>query len=425
MPQKTNEPLGLNSTILQEEVGDTGLLRVGPYVYEEWHRDLRGRNGAAIYREMMDNDPIVGAFASYVDLLTRQMPWEVKPADESERAQEIADQLKNNMGTMSQTWGDFISEAGSLLFFGYSVHEMVFRKAENGGLEWDKFPIRAQETNNGWQFDEHGNVTHFIQQTYTGKVAHIPLEKCLHFTHRNRKNNPEGYSALRNAYTSYMALKNLQWIEGVGFERSVAGMPIALVPPEMLAANADPNDQAIARGIYGIVRSLKRNQKEGVVFPSDTDAEGNPTGYKLTFAEVKGSANQQALNQAIIRYEQRLATSLLSEFMMLGMNGSGGSYNMHDDKTNHFVMALEAMADNLESTINRQAVSKLMELNGIPKELWPRIKHGQIKQRSLKELSEFVNSFVQSGVLTPDEKLEAFVRETGDLPLSDVSKEVI
>jgi hypothetical protein len=43
------------------EIGTTGLRRTGGTVYEEFLVSLRGRRGAKVYREMSENDPVVGS----------------------------------------------------------------------------------------------------------------------------------------------------------------------------------------------------------------------------------------------------------------------------------------------------------------------------------------------------------------------------
>jgi hypothetical protein len=46
------------------ELGLSGLNRFGSWVEEEWYNKLRGINGIKVYKEMRDNDPIIGSFLS-------------------------------------------------------------------------------------------------------------------------------------------------------------------------------------------------------------------------------------------------------------------------------------------------------------------------------------------------------------------------
>ena len=80
-----------DSGAILAEVGDTGLQRFGGLIDEEWHQDLRGDKAIKIYREMADNDPVIGASLFVYEMLIRQATWRIEPADDSPLAQEIAD----------------------------------------------------------------------------------------------------------------------------------------------------------------------------------------------------------------------------------------------------------------------------------------------------------------------------------------------
>jgi len=45
-------------------------------------------------------------------------------------------------------------------------------------------------------------------------------------------------SILRNAYTSYEYVNNLQSIEAIAVERELAGIPVARIPAEYLSGDA-------------------------------------------------------------------------------------------------------------------------------------------------------------------------------------------
>jgi hypothetical protein len=69
-----------------QEFGTSGLKfsGAGPsQLYEEWDKDLRGRNGATKYREMWDNNATVSAMIRAVMLLARGVDWRVDPGGET------------------------------------------------------------------------------------------------------------------------------------------------------------------------------------------------------------------------------------------------------------------------------------------------------------------------------------------------------
>ena len=46
---------------IMNELGRIGQKRYGGFFYEEFLRELQGRKGVEVYREMADNDDVIGA----------------------------------------------------------------------------------------------------------------------------------------------------------------------------------------------------------------------------------------------------------------------------------------------------------------------------------------------------------------------------
>ena len=67
------------------EIGRTGQRRYGGTLYEEFLPELRGRRGIEVYREMSENDDVVGAILFAIKMLVRQCAWNVEPDRKSTR----------------------------------------------------------------------------------------------------------------------------------------------------------------------------------------------------------------------------------------------------------------------------------------------------------------------------------------------------
>jgi hypothetical protein len=63
------------------EIGSSGLVQYGGKVQEDFLRQLQGRQGVANYREMADNDPVVGAVIHAIEMLMRSVDWSVDASD--------------------------------------------------------------------------------------------------------------------------------------------------------------------------------------------------------------------------------------------------------------------------------------------------------------------------------------------------------
>ena len=410
------------------EIGATGLRRWGGQVDEEFLPQLRGVRAVKTFKEMRENDPVVGAVVFAVDMLLRQISWRTEPYSQDLEDLQAEELVKTAMEDMSHTWEDLISEILSMLVFGWSWHEIVykrrvgdvrnpqFRSKHNDGLiGWRKMPIRSQDTLQDWIFDDDGGVQAMKQLAppdYT--QCEIPIAKSLLFRTVSHKNNPEGRSILRNSYRPWYYKKRMEEIEGIGIERDLAGLPVAYVPAEMMVPSASDDDKATVELFKKMVRNVRRDEQEGLVLPLDYDDNGN----QLYTFELLNSGGTRAINidGAITRYEQRIAMTILADFILLGHEQTG-SYALSVNKTGIFRTALSSWAENIAETFNRHAIPRLFDLNGWPIKNYPKIIPGEVDPPDLGELGQFIQQMTAAGMtLFPDPDLEASIRDWAKLP---------
>src|SRR5438270_11096305 len=110
------------------ELGATGLKRASGYVDEEFLPALKGRKAIQIYREMDQNDAIVGALMFAITMLIKEVEWQVVPAGKSANDAGAARLLETCIDDMSHSWTDFIQECLSCLIYGWSWHEIVWKR---------------------------------------------------------------------------------------------------------------------------------------------------------------------------------------------------------------------------------------------------------------------------------------------------------
>jgi hypothetical protein len=409
------------------EIGYTGLDRSGGDVLEEFHKSLSGTSGIKVYREMRDNDSTIGASIYLIDSIIRQVDWRVERGT-GPRAEEAAVFLESCLIDMSHTWEDFLSEVMSMMWFGWSYFEKIYKirggdsndptkrsRFNDGKIGWRKIPIRAQETLDQWLFDEDGGIKGMYQVAAPDFVrVFIPIEKSVLFRTSLAKNNPEGRSMLRNAYRSWFFLKRIQEIEAIGIERDLVGLPMLQLPEAYFDASATPAKKAALRQFTQLLQQLRRGEHEGLALPSELDRDGKPTGYKFSLVSTGGS-RQIHTGNVIERYEKRIAMSLLTQFLFLGMDRVG-SQSLSGDMTGIFTTAIGSLLTSIESTFNRFCVSELMKLNGFDAESWPAMKAGEIQREDMRPLAEMILKLVDAGTLTPDSAIEDFLRGELGLP---------
>jgi hypothetical protein len=410
------------------EVGATGLKRFSGFIYEEFLQELTGWRGVAVFKEMINNDATVFAVYQAIKQLCRRVPWRVQEASQMPYDQQAAEFLETCMNDMSDTWTDTIDSVLSMLGYGFSVHEIVYKrrcgdvfdptmrsKHSDGRIGWRKIPIRSQDSIYRWQFDDHGGIQG-VEQLAPPHYYHvtIPVEKMLLFRTTTEKNNPEGKSIFRGAYRSWYMKKNIENIEAIGVERDLAGLPVALVPPEILSSNASDSEKQLLAGIKEIVVNIRRDAQEGVIFPNAMNEQGKSL-YELKLLSTGGN-RQFNTNEIISRYDQRIAMTALADFILLGSD-KVGSFALASSKTNLFATAIGAFLDIIADVFNRYAIPRLFDLNDLQISDHPKITHGDLEAVDLKELGDYIQKLAASGYpLFPNLELEKYLMKQANLP---------
>lgn len=409
------------------ELGSTGLHRNGGVVYEEFLNELRGDRWLKVVREMSEQDPIVTAFLLAIEMMLRQVDWEIQPgAEKDTAAAEIATFVEECMMDMSLSWEDTLSEILTMLPYGYSYLETVYKKRNgqasddsskytDGKIGWRKWAIRAQDSRWQWQFDDKGGIQGFWQSVDGSTPVLIPIEKSLLFRTSARKGNPEGRSVLRGAYRPWYFKKHLENIEGIGVERDLAGLPVAKVPIEILLPSASDGQKALYAQIQNIVTGIRRDEQEGVIWPLAYDDKGNET-YKLELLSAPG-ARQFDIGAIISRYNAQIAMSALADFITLG-HEKVGSYGLSATKSSLFKTALKGWLDSIADVINTHAIPRLLRVNGMSTDNPPTLKFSSVGDVDLADLIQFIQTASGAGMqLFPSIELENSLRGMLRLPL--------
>ena len=406
-----------------KQLGTTGLRRQGPYVYEEFLPELRWPYAGKVYQEMADNDPVIGAILYLAEMLIRGTTWTVEPASNSDADIEAAQFLESCMHDMDMSWANTISEILSMLTYGFSFHEIVYKirrgpmesnpkyksKYTDGRIGWRRLPIRAQTSLHEWTFNEEGDVTAFVQMAEPDyKIVSIPMSKGLLFRTRISRDNPEGKSLLRNAYRPWFFKKHFEEIEGIGVERDLAGLPILTAPEGLDLWNIDDEAMvALRTRAEELVASVRRDSEEGILLPYGWD-------LKLLSS---GSSRQINIGETIDRYDNRIAITMLSDIILIGNNRTG-SFALADTKQSMLAAALQAQLQNIADVFNNKAVPDLFSFNNFPGiSAYPTIMPGQIQTPSLKELAMVLRSMGLN--IAGDMELQNYLRHILGMPTLD------
>ena len=406
------------------EIGRVGQYRMNGTFYEEFLTELLGKKGVEVYKEMSNNDEMAYAIIFALEMLMRNCKYTVEPASEEEGDKEVAEFVESCMHDMKNPWQDVLSEILSFITYGWSYHEILY-KVRNGRTKsartsskyddmligWADLPIRSQDTLFAWEYDE--KTDDLLGMIQSAPPMHeqvmIPAWKALHFRTTKRKDNPEGRSILRGAYRSWYIKKRIQEIEGIGVERGLAGFPVLNTPEGVDIWDAtDPDMVEALNRLESIVTNIKMDRQVGVVLPY---------GYNLDFKGPTGKSNFDT-NQIIERYDKRIATTVMADFILLGQE-QVGSFALSSNKTKMFSLAVGSFLDTICEVFNNQAIPRLIDLNeGHFKNItdYPKMVHSDIEEPDLEKIITFIEKAIGCGALFPDEGIDDYLRRIGHLP---------
>ncbi|RPI55955.1 MAG: hypothetical protein EHM56_04845 [Chloroflexi bacterium] len=393
-----------------KEIGYTGLKAFHGVVQEEFLTELRGNEAYKRYNEMRLNSGVVGGMLLAIEQSIRGVDWQFV-SDLGEDDERLAF-LDAALAGMDHSWNDHIIEALTMLPFGYSFFEIVYRPGGQPGdgpelagrIAWKKLAIRGQDTLFRWELDETGAILGMWQcGAPSYKLVLIPAEKSLHYRTRVEKNNPEGRSILRTAWVHYYYAKNVQQIEAIGIERDLAGLPVITLP-ENADTNADDENSDAGKAAE-IVRNIRRDEQEGIVLPN---------GWTLVLLSTGGS-RQFDTDGIIHRYESRILMSALAQFLTLGQS-SVGTQALSVDMTEFFTMATNAVADVISETFTKYAIPRLLRLNGMDF-TGLRLEHSPAGDIDLSVLADFLQKVGDKVTWLPTD--ESWLRSVARLPEAD------
>jgi hypothetical protein len=378
---------------------------------DEFLPELRGKKAIRKYREMRDNDSTIGAVMYATEQVLRDVDLKVMPANDTPQAKREAEFVKSVLDDMDHTLDDHVAEALSSLSYGFAWFEVIYKrrngpttrsdkgrsKYSDGRMGIRKVAIRAPWTISRFDVDTKTGDVKGIYQDGSGynNSNYIPTRKSLYYRTTTINGDPAGRSILRNAYTSYEYVNNLQSIEAIAVERELAGIPVARIPAEYLSGDATATQSGFVNNLQSILRDVKFNEQGYIILPSDTypDKDGAPTNQRLVDVELMSSSGSRniEIDPVVRRYQHDIARSVLSEFLMLG-GGNTGSYALSKSKTDLFLRALESYIQAIVDVLNKQLVERLWELNGLNYDLMPTIVAGDVAPHDLREIAAFLRN---------------------------------
>ncbi|GAA4117448.1 hypothetical protein GCM10022215_18110 [Nocardioides fonticola] len=298
------------------------------------------------------------------------------------------------------SWDEHVEVAADeYLRYGHSVFEQKAIPGEDGLWHLGKLGWRSGRSLTRFEVARDGGLRWIEQATVDGfggltvGSTRLPVNRVVVYARHRRGGNWRGESLLRAAYGPWLMSSRAQRIELILGER--AGAPLVVY-------EGAEGEQDLTAG-RDLAKAVRVGAEAGVAVPN---------GAAIHLKGVEGELPD--LDKIIRRHDERIAGSVLANFLNLGSQQGTGSYALGSTFFNAFVLALQKIAKDLARTASRHVVADLVGWNW-PGERAPRVVFDEIGARR-DALVTALATLVQAGVLTADQNLEEFVRSAIGVP---------
>lgn len=413
------------------EIGRTGTFIFGGQMYAEYQPKLQGSQKYRIYEEMRCSDASISNALDMLKLPIQQAKWSMEPAREDEElGEEIAQFVKRVLlgDEGSDTWTYILQQALLMLDFGFCPLEKVWElrerpaalkgtKAPDKVLWLKKLAPRMPYTVAEWIYEggspENGPLLGIRQRLPLGGMPIIPIEKLVVFTNRKEGDNWEGRSILRSAYKDWFIKDRLEKIDAIGHEHMALGIPVFKIEEGFGIDLQSDEGKVLLERCEEIAANLHANEQNYVI---------ETPGVTFRF-EVPRATNRSLLD-SIQLHNHSILANILAQFMDLG-NTQTGSRAVAKEQHGPFVLGLLSVADNIASTMQRFVVKELVVSNYGERPGYPTVTYSGVADADMTPLAMMLKDLAMAGFVTPDDDLEAWLRETLGLPAKPKEPEEI
>lgn len=395
-----------------QPLGTSGTEIFAGYFSEEYLQKLRGRAGAKIFDEMRRSESQISMLMNAVMNPIKAACWEFEAAADVVNGEAHKELLEYCLKEMID-FETFIHEALTMLFYGYSifeiVHNVVFDHPKYGTFNGVKgLAFRSQKTIERWNVDKDTGSLKSVEQWVNGDLAQksstfmtMLAEFLLVFSLQKEGDNYEGISALRPMYGAWFRKNLYLKITAIGIEKNAIGTPIGTTPKGKLNATEEDNFKKI-------LQNFTAHESAYLI---------KPEGWEIEI--TKNDFDPSKIKELLIFENTEMINCLVANFLALGTNGGGGAYALGSDLSDFFLTGIQNYANIICGVINRKLAPDLIKLNFGPQECYPKLKVSGINDKAGKELSEIVKSLIDGKVIKPDDKLEESMRKRYQLPVAD------
>jgi hypothetical protein len=393
-------------------IQELGFASMSPWT--AWTRnenvpELRDKQGIRKWYDLKRNDGAIRGTLRQLKTPIQAAHWFVDPASDSPLDKNIAKFVESCLfDDLNVDWSQVLDDVLLMFEYGYMVLEKVYKFNRDGRLILRKLAPRHPLDIQSWVFDDRGGPAGIVMEPFVpftnsfqsfqsgmpqvSMGQFIPIRKLAVFSLEPEAGDLRGISVLRSAYKHWYYKDTMYKIDAIQKERHGIGVPVIVLPPGFTEGDKALADQ--------LGRNLRTNERAHIVIPSN---------WQIMFAKLEGQP-VSAL-ESIDHHNDQIKMNILAPFM--------DDSNASDQSVNMFFKSVRYLAMSVANIFNKHIIQQLVDLN-FNRGKYPKLRARRIGEwDDLRTLSFAIRNFVGSGLITPDDKLEASLREEADLPPMD------
>jgi len=393
--------------------GSSGTEIYAGYFDEEYLSKLQADRGIEVFDQMRRSDGQVKMLLSVVKNPIKSATWSVQAVDETEAEAEIAAFAEHVLRDMRRPFHEFVSEALTMIEFGFSLFEIVHKRVNSHKQFGDYLGIgnlafRHQRTILEWHLNDDGSIRNVRQMAQGDLDRDVLLDGrfLLVFTNEKEGDNYEGISMLRPCYGAWFRKNIYRKIQAIGIERAAKGVAVGTVPAEMINRS---DYAAQLNSFQTLLDQLASHAKNNIALGAGFDVK-----------ELKITHDAEKVQSVINSENVEMSKAFLANFMELGLEQNGGSYSLGSDLSDIFLSGIEFIASGLIcEKLNREVIKPIVRAKYGEREKYPEMTVKGINDKAGKELAEIIASLIREGAIQVSPRLQKYVHEVYGLPTLD------
>lgn len=379
-------------------------------VTSEYDPALMGREGSVKFTELSKSDGLIGGILSAYFNVLLSCNWSIKEIEDASPKEKEVREILKDWFFKENNFENTLYSILKMLPIGFSLFNKWYRPFQRGN-DFYMMPVLAERLQKSiWRIDYKGE---FVEQvTSKSQIEEIPFKDLVFFTFRQEGQDKRGVSLLRQAYYDYSDKKSIKSIAMKGVVRAMLGLPIGKVPKTVSVDSPEYDDFC---ALMDMLSSRDyTDSDDSIIIPEDYSLEMWNSEFKIN-----------DLKEYLVYYDSSIATSVLTQFLLLGQNGAGGSYSLGTDQSSFFLNGLKYIVDYISTQFNKEVIRPAVLSN------WGNSvdcgKFGitalNLDRNASDKFATTLKTLIDSGIIKLQESDEVLIREMYRLPDIDPSRE--